>query len=209
MLLEQGLNLLHIKYNSLQIQKLVFFFSELEKWNKRFHFIKAKGEELVVRHIFDSLAGVHLLNRYCKQGQLIDVGSGVGFPGIPLSIFMNKSFITLCESRAKRAAFLRNVCLLGNLTNVEVEECDFKNIAVLFDVLLFRAFSKIKKQLPAFSCLLKNKGIIFAYKGTLIKVLEEVKDLCKKIYHIKIHPLTVPFLKAERHALIINATDII
>jgi len=65
-------------------------------------------EELVIRHVFDSLAPLGIISRKCDVSRIADVGSGAGLPGIPLAIALPDSEFTLIERKGRRSGFLRN-----------------------------------------------------------------------------------------------------
>ena len=201
-LLKQGLNKLRIQFDHKQTDSLILYLEEILKWNKRYNLVKADVKGIVIRHILDSLAAAPVLNGFCRQGRILDVGAGAGFPGIPLAVFLNECRFTLCERSAIRSAFLRNVCLLLGLKNVSVEEVDIKQVQGCFDLVLFRAFSNIINLLPPLKNILTASGIIFAYKGRLENLIHELKLLTEYFKHIEIKELIVPFLHAERHVLI-------
>ena len=87
--------------------RMVHYAELLEKWSARHSLVRFKSRrELVERHIFDALAGSRLL---LGEGELLDVGSGAGLPGVPLLVVRPQWRGTLLEPRQKRWAFLRLV----------------------------------------------------------------------------------------------------
>lgn len=164
--------------------------------------VKADAKGIVIRHILDSLAAMPVLVDFCRHKHILDVGSGAGFPSIPLAVFLTGCSFTLCERSAIKSAFLRNVCLLLDLKHVSVEEADVKQVQGCFDLILFRAFSSIVNLLSPLNRILNSSGVIFAYKGRLENLIHELKPLTEYFKHIEIKELNVPFLHAERHALI-------
>ncbi len=199
--------------------KLYGYIREIERWNRRFNLVKGVGSDLIVRHLLDSLSVYGLLNNECKglcgvksdNFSLIDIGSGAGFPGIPLSIVFPAFRVTLLERMEKRVAFLRNIVFDFGLKNVRIVCEDLKNLkennVFFYDVVTFRAFSRLDKILKMVIPLLKDGGFVMAYKGRLGTLRTEVSSLSIFFRHIEVVSVDVPFLKAERHILIIRKKD--
>lgn len=92
--------------------------SELERWNTRVNLTAITGQEIVTRHFLDSLRCA--LSWGTPPQRMIDIGSGAGFPGIPLKIVHPAAALTLVESIEKKAAFLRHIVALLGLRDVTV-----------------------------------------------------------------------------------------
>lgn len=95
----------------------------LLKWNSRINLTAVRQpEEIVSRHFGESLfAAQYLFPRGAESsGSVIDVGSGAGFPGIPIGMWVPRASITLIESNQKKATFLKEVCRTLILTNINV-----------------------------------------------------------------------------------------
>lgn len=96
------------------------FADVLDLWSRKTNLLSCgSGRELVERHLLDSLALAPLLP---KEGLLVDLGSGAGFPGLPLAIQRPDQPFLLVEARRKRVSFLREVRRTLQLLNVEVHE---------------------------------------------------------------------------------------
>ena len=106
-----------------QLQKFEVFYKELVEWNKRVNLTSVTGyEEVQITHFLDSLTiilGFHS-PQPDKQLSIIDVGTGAGFPGIPLRIVLPEIRLVLLESTAKKAEFLRYITAKLELDNVEI-----------------------------------------------------------------------------------------
>ena len=203
-LLAQGLTSLALSFTRRQLEALETYRAELERWNRSYGFVKAGADELVVRHFLDSLAGLPRIAGLSPRRDLIDVGSGAGFPGIPLAIFMEDSSFVLLERSAKRAAFLRNVVLLLGLSNVRVEEKQLKEVQESFDLAIFRAFTPLWRELDGLRRVLRPGGHLVSYKGRREKILEELARARLPNEQVELLPLQVPFLEAERHLVILR-----
>src|SRR3989339_1794050 len=91
-----GLKLLNIKLDEDQIKKFSIYLDELKKWNQKFNLIgPATDEEIIKRHFLDSLSVLSVLPELPDAPCLLDVGSGAGFPGIPVKIVLPEISIML------------------------------------------------------------------------------------------------------------------
>jgi 16S rRNA (guanine527-N7)-methyltransferase len=205
--LHAGLAALGLDASTERMEPLLSYISEIKKWNPRHNLVKAGDEELVVRHVLDSLAPLDLIKNLGNMRTILDVGAGAGLPGIPLAVFMPDRRFTLCERSATRCAFLRNVCLLLGLKNVSVLEADLSRITDSFDLVLFRAVSKVRELLPHLVRVVAAEGFILAYKGTLEKTVAETRELQPYFRHLRVYGLRVPFMDAQRHILIARRAD--
>lgn len=202
--LEEGLAQLDIPFNVDQLRKLHVFLQELERWNKAYGFVKAAGQQLIIRHVLDSLSAWRKISALPRRAQVVDVGSGAGFPGIPLAVFLADSRFTLLEPSAKKAAFLRNVAILAHLDNVEVEEARLEDVERHFDLVVFRAFTPLHREIDALRRILNHNGVIIAYKGKRARILEEIDEAGISLEQVLIEAVEVPFLSEERHLVILS-----
>ncbi|MFI5394850.1 MAG: 16S rRNA (guanine(527)-N(7))-methyltransferase RsmG [Candidatus Binatia bacterium] len=150
-------------------QRAVFqaYIEALLFWRTRLSLTSAASALTIVRnHIVDSLA----VARFIGPGwQVADLGSGAGFPGIPLAIVSPQSLITLIESRRKKANFLRDAVRRCGLTNAEVFEGRVETLFTqrpeTFDLVVSRAVWTVSDFLDIASCLLRSGGLGIAMKG--------------------------------------------
>ena len=201
----KGLNLIGLPYSNAQLDKLIAFYQELSVWNKKTGFLKAEGESLVIKHFFDSLAAAPLLSQM-NFSTIADIGTGAGFPGIPLSIFLPDKLFTLVERSGKKNAFLNNCKSLFSLDNVCVAESELENIKVFFDAVTFRAFRNFVEYYKEISRILNPKGFLFSYKGKKTEIEAEMQAAGIKLF--KIEKISVPFLEEERHIVITEKENI-
>ena len=202
-LLPAGLEKLGMSASARQLEQLERFRLELERWNRVYGFVKAEGADLVIRHFLDCLAAWPTLHRLEPLGEILDVGSGAGFPGIPLAVFLPDSRLTLLERSTKRAAFLRNACVLLGLGNAGVREAQLQEVDDRFDLVTFRAFSPLDRELPRLRDRVAPGGRIAAYKGRRDRLEEEILAAGLAAAEVEIRPLEVPFLPEERHLVLI------
>jgi 16S rRNA (guanine527-N7)-methyltransferase len=93
------------------LNQLSVYLDLLLRWNNRINLTAIRDpEEIVRRHFGESLfTGLHLASRLTPGSELLDYGSGAGFPGLPIQLLLPQLKVTLAESQAKKAAFLREV----------------------------------------------------------------------------------------------------
>lgn len=202
--LVEGLKELNIKYSEEQLALINEYIDEVMLFNPKYGLVNAEGDTFVIKHILDSLSGIKGISGY-DPAKIADVGSGGGFPGIPLAIFFPEVEFHLIERSGKRCNFLRNAILTLGLTNVHVRESAVESIKERFDLVTFRAFTPMEK--PITKCLLSllnDTGIIFAYKGRRETILEELNIIKDLITSSDILPIKVPFLNDERNFLVIK-----
>ena len=135
-----------------QLQKFEVFYKELVEWNKRVNLTSVTGyEEVQITHFLDSLTVISGLPspQSGKQLSIIDVGTGAGFPGIPLRIVLPEIRLVLLEATAKKAEFLRHVIAKLELSNVEIVRGRAEEVAhdesyrERFDIVVSRALASL------------------------------------------------------------------
>ncbi|MBA7504375.1 Ribosomal RNA small subunit methyltransferase G [subsurface metagenome] len=119
-----GAQKLGINLNDKQITQFKLYYQELVSWNKKFNLTTITNyQEVQIKHFLDSLTVIlALTEEELRQPgfSIIDIGTGAGFPGIPLKVFLTQSRLVLLDSRAKKAAFLRHIIEQLELDYVEV-----------------------------------------------------------------------------------------
>jgi 16S rRNA (guanine527-N7)-methyltransferase len=180
------------------------YLRELERWNVKYGFVKATSDELVTKHALDSIAGAPVVARLCgEERSVLDVGSGAGFPGIPLAIALPDIGFTLLERSSKKCAFLENCRALLGLANVRVLQADLAGAAGRFDVVTFRAVAPLDRFLAD----LARSGIrwrwVASYKGRRDRIDAELTALGTAARGAEVLPLPVPFVDEERHLVLI------
>lgn len=204
-----GLSRLGIESTEENIGRFSVFIEELVLWNRHTNLVGTNDvERIIVRHILDSLSAYCLLK--AQNGSILDIGTGAGFPSIPLKIAAPSLEITLCERRRRRAAFLRNIVNLLDLNRVDVAECDVRDIRQQFDIVLARGIGELAQIVELTSEVLKERSMIIAFKGKITEIEREMERLkessCSdKGMHIDVQKVTVPYLdKEERNIVIIK-----
>lgn len=174
-LLNEGAGNLDIYLTSEQISLFYKYFQELLVWNQKINLIKRKnGKEIIIKDFLDSLI-CH--KRISEKGSLLDLGSGAGFPGVPLKIIKPSLQVTLYEASLKRVHFLQNLIRLLKINSLKVlwvgkgKEKD--NLLRKFDFVVSRAFGSLLKFSQYGLPFVKEGGMLIALKGR--KGEEELK----------------------------------
>lgn len=210
-------------------EKLAAYAHELETANPAYGLSAIHGyDEIIVRHILDSLAAYPELTRLkdeiihertalngkevfdsSKEADpvlIADIGSGGGIPGIPLAILMSATNFVLIERMAKRCAFLEQCVAKLQLKNVKIENVEMERIPQnSFDIAVFRAFRPLDKKMSHFLLrTLKSNGKLVAYKAKTEKITEEMTAIAEWVPTYHLVKLEVPFLEDHaRHLVII------
>lgn len=121
----EGLLQLGLSPSRRQIDGLLIYLEELRRWNARMNLTAIRDVEgIIVRHFLDSLAALSLLPALRQPSRpalrVLDIGTGAGFPGLPLKVCRPQLHLTLLESKAKKAAFLHVICGKLGLSGVQV-----------------------------------------------------------------------------------------
>ena len=174
-----------IKYNQdvsrETIEKLSVFQSFLLEQNQKFNLVsKNETNKIWIRHIHDSLRVLNLLDSNNSNNNILDIGSGGGFPAIPLAIATRDLGFkyTLCESITKKSNFLKLAIDMLQLSNIEVINDRVENIKnVKFDTITCRAVSKLTKIFTYSHHLTKQNTVFLLHKG--INIVEEINNATK------------------------------
>lgn len=131
----------------------------LLKWNRKINLTAVRDpEEIITRHFGESFfAASHLLPPDWR-GEVIDVGSGAGFPGLPMAMYSAATSVTLIESQGKKAAFLNEVIYMLGLKNVRVFHGRAEQFARQGDLVTLRAVEQFQRVLPYTFNLVKIGG---------------------------------------------------
>lgn len=142
-----------------QIEGLQTYLDLLLKWNAKINLTSVRDpEEVVVRHFGESLFAARHLFLESSPISVIDVGSGAGFPGIPIKIWNESIEIVLVDSNVKKSAFLREVTRALNLKGVTVESKRAEGLFATADLVTLRAVERFNQILPTAHRLLRSAG---------------------------------------------------
>lgn len=165
--MEKALEEMGQKLSSECIQQFELFASELKKWNSKVNLTAInKDSDIAIKHIIDSLFFVSCVRAGEK---VLDVGSGAGFPSIPLKIAMPDVEVVSVDSVGKKIMFQKHVARLLGFSGFEALNDRVENLhskfAKHFDVISSRAFAKLDEFIVLAAPMLNNGGRIIAMKG--------------------------------------------
>jgi 16S rRNA (guanine527-N7)-methyltransferase len=181
-LLVEGAKTFGIRLNEKEVEAFDLYLRELLKWNQKINLTAIRSEKgIVLKHFLDSLSVYPYLS---KAASLLDVGSGAGFPGIPLKIVQPSLEITLIDSVRKKVDFQRHILRMLGLKGVQAIHGRVQDKEILqgltgqFDAVISRAFSDLQTFLLLAFPFLKKGGILLVMKGELER--EEIRLFSKE-----------------------------
>lgn len=190
------------------IKAFDIYLKELLKWNQKINLTAIRSEKgIVLKHFLDSLSVSPYLP---EQSSILDIGSGAGFPGIPLKIAQPALQMTLIDSVRKKVDFQRHVIRMLDLRRTEAihgraqDREIVQNLMGRFDITLSRAFSDLQTFLVLSFPLLKRGGTAIAMKGkTDNKESKLVPETKETPYRLKrAVQLALPFSHLKRTILL-------
>jgi 16S rRNA (guanine527-N7)-methyltransferase len=191
-----GARALALELDEAQLGKLVAHLDLLDDWNSRMNLtaIRDRPSQLT-KHLLDSLTVLP----YLHGERIADVGSGAGFPGIPLAIVEPHRHFSLIESTGKKCRFLEHVRDALQLANVEIVQsrAEAYKPDIRFDTVIARAVGPVADLVKVAGPLVVGGGRLLAMKGRYPE--DELAARLNGWKVAAVHPLTVPGLGEERH----------
>lgn len=208
-LLRRGASDLGIELTDHALTQFSIYLEELLFWSPKTDLIAQTDPTLIIRkHFLDSIAVVTYLK---ETAAILDLGSGAGFPGIPLAIALPQTSVTLLESRRKRVSFLKEAARKIHLPNLTIYEGRAENLAEnqllqkAFAAVITRATWDITDILRFATPFLHESGRVFAMKGPLIeKSSGELEKIQTGFRLIDKHSYTLPLGHEQRQILIFS-----
>ena len=174
---------INIEFNDKQLEQFFEYMNLLIEWNEKINLTAiTEPKEIIIKHFIDSLT----INKYIeKNNKIVDVGTGAGFPGIPIKIYRPEVEVTLVDSLNKRINFLNEVISkLGlekiNTIHARVEEfARNKKYREKFDISTSRAVANLSTLSEYLIPLVKENGKIICMKAS--EAEEEIEQAKKAI----------------------------
>jgi 16S rRNA (guanine527-N7)-methyltransferase len=194
--LKSGAEQLGVPLSDDAARKMLRVLDELDEWNQKMNLtaIRDRPQQLT-KHLLDSLS----VGKYLHGSRVIDIGTGAGFPGLPLAIALPEMHFTLLDSTAKKLKFIDHVCTLLALENVETvhSRAEAFQPKYRYDVVISRAVGAVDTFVKWAGHLCVGGGRLLAMKGRY--PADELTTLPSGWKLATVHRLSVPGLDEERH----------
>lgn len=199
-LLRAGLAKMQLEASDLQVQQLLAYLELLIKWNKAYNLTAVRDPlEMIDRHLLDSLS----ILPFVQAGELTDVGSGAGLPGIPLAIMKPDLQVLSLDSNGKKTRFQFQVKSSLQLENFVVQQvrAEALQLPIKSKQLVSRAFASLKDFVKLTEPLAAEDARWLAMKGLYPE--QELAELPEEYQCQQSHLLQVPGEEGQRHLLVL------
>lgn len=209
-ILKEELNNLSINLSEIQAEKFYKYMKLLIEWNYKINLTAITDEkEIITKHFVDSL----IISKYINNNEkIMDIGTGAGFPGIPIKIINENVRINLVDSLNKRIVFLNEVINELQIKDINAIHSRAEDLARLsqyrenYDIVVSRAVARLNTLLEYMMPFVKVGGVCICMKGSNIDELEEAKKAIEilggKLENIE--EVTLPNTDIKRHNIIIK-----
>ncbi len=210
----EGAKELGIQIDKRNVDKFSAHAFELLKWNQKTNLTAITDPvEVAVKHFLDSIVPVKIIPH---NASLLDIGSGGGFPGIPLKISLPNLSVTLIDASRKKVSFLKHIIRILELENIEALHirseafAETLGVAKTFNVVISRALSSMTSFALIALPFLKKEGVIVAMSGNVsdddIQLLRSSVNKRKAIlmdedaltFEVSVKRYSLPYLKSDR-----------
>ena len=212
-LTKDALSLFGIRLQKTQLAALEIYTKELLEWNEKFNLTAIRDVNGIhTKHFLDSFSCIQAWKNK-PPTSMIDIGTGAGFPGIPLKILYPRLQLTLVESVRKKTDFCRHIIGILNLTEVEVIHIRAEDIGHLddhresYDWAVARAVARLPVLVEYLLPLVKVGGNILAQKGDTGPAEAHSAEYAIKLLggHIRqLLPITLPGVVEERYLIVVD-----
>lgn len=198
--LQSSSDQLMMEFNDDLIKRVIAYSELLMEWNKTFNLTAVRTlEGIVDKHFLDCFAINHLV----QGNRIIDIGSGAGFPGIPVALVRPDAQVVLLDSKGKKVQFLRHAVASLKITNVKVVHDRIQNVRheLNYDTALVRGLGSLSAIAEFALPVISRDGRIVAMKGKLPnKEISAIRTPCQ----VDVRQIFVPGLDIERHCVILK-----
>ncbi|MBL0715907.1 MAG: 16S rRNA (guanine(527)-N(7))-methyltransferase RsmG [Desulfosarcina sp.] len=185
---------------------------EMRHWNRRINLTAITNpEDIAIKHFLDAIAPIAAIP---EEARIVDIGSGAGFPGLPIKVVRSLSHLTLVDSSRKKTNFLRHVIRqlkLDQVHTVQVRIEDFvcdPPVGEHFDIIVSRAFTDVTALTRMVMPLLKKGGKLMMWKGPHIekeiRALNALQEILPDALVVKIHQYRLPIINVGRNLISVN-----
>lgn len=190
---------LQLDLSERQLDQLLNYLGLIVKWNKVYNLTAVRDpDEMLVQHLFDSLAAIGPLRRQTggRGIRLLDVGSGAGLPGVVIAICCPEVQVHCVDTVGKKAAFIQQAAAQLQLPNLRGVHDRVENLAGPYDVICSRAFASLPDFVVWSGGALAQQGVWLAMKGKHPEAEMAALPATAEVFHVE--QLDVPELSAER-----------
>jgi len=207
--LQEILQKYNIKYTNKQLEQFDTYLKFLLEENSKYNLTAIKNEEEVFyKHFLDSVLPYMV---FTENASVMDIGTGAGFPSIPLAILRNDLHFTLIDSVEKKVNFVKMLAKKLGLNNINVMHARCEDVAKLteyresYDYCVARAVAPLTSLLEYCIPFLKVNGVFMAYKGTNYN--QELENCKKTIKELKVNMVetlkySIDEISAERYCIV-------
>lgn len=197
-----------------QVEQFKNYYRLLILWNKQFNLTAIVNQtDVIIKHFLDSVLSINELEKDCS---VIDIGTGAGFPGIPIKIMRDDIYLCLVDSLKKRTVFLREVVETLQLENVLIIHDRAETLAHSpkhrenYNYAVSRAVAKLNTLLEYCSAFVVKGGKVITYKAKNVEEeLAEASNAMKvlNLTHEKTLNYNIQEIQAKRNIVIFNKTN--
>ena len=209
-IIQQGAEDLGCHLSPSQVRAFYRHMRELRRWNRTINLTAiTRPEEIAIKHFLDSIAPAEQIP---AASRILDVGSGAGFPGLPLKIIRPASQLTLIDSSRKKINFLQQVIRQLGLAHADARHTRIEDFnpdgahSARFDVIVSRAFTKAATLVRLAMPLVAKSGALLLWKGPHIE--DEIREL-QTIpelpgWEIQVYSYRLPQSQGERNLIAVK-----
>ncbi len=194
----EGAGAMGVALDAAQAARLLRLLDELARWNRTYNLTAiTTRESMISAHLLDSLAAQPDLMGL----RIADVGTGAGFPGLPLALIEPQRQFTLIDSVAKKIRFVTHAVRVLELANVVTLQARVESLNpdIPFSTVIARAYAALPDLLGSVRGLCGAETRVVALKGRYPQ--DELSELPRGWRLLQVRKLTIPGLDAERHSL--------
>ncbi len=192
-----------------QAERMATHAIELMRWNQKINLTAiTEPRDIAIKHFLDSIL---VANQLPANASVLDVGSGGGFPGIPLKVMRPDAAVVLIDSSRKKISFLNNMIRKLDLNAIETYQTRLEQFSRQttfhnhFDVIICRAFASLASFIQTSLPLLAPNGALYALKGQAVQAeidaLGEIPFFRKNNLAVQTETHTLPHLNVKRQVI--------